>query len=301
MRPTRRDDYDVNGVRRFLGPLVVATMVLVSAVPAFAGSSFQVAAPNGPTVSLEGTPHLWIADEEGVLHWAGDSRALEGRFVNWSDRRVVNLAQLQSYRIGDPWLSAGLFKSGDPIYLVKWESGQERPTLLHIQSIRDLECAGISGANYGNFVLDQTVWEARFGMGSASLSRGTLQSICAPPPTAPSATATRVPLRAREVAVNKGSEVPVPTFENVIEVSGATPGERLTVRLEYEEYTCSANCTPASSTGRGRWGPIDAGPVDATGKLIYRDRHRPYKAYTYTFADTIGRTLSFDFGDDLRR
>ena len=44
---------------------------------------------SGSVVQLEGTPHLWVMSE-GVLHWAGDTRALENRYVNWSDRRLVS-------------------------------------------------------------------------------------------------------------------------------------------------------------------------------------------------------------------
>ena len=40
---------------------------------------------------------------------------------------------------GDPWLSSGLPKIGEPIYLSKWEDSDPAPTLLHIQSIADVE------------------------------------------------------------------------------------------------------------------------------------------------------------------
>ena len=36
----------------------------------------QGAFAHGTVVALQGTPHLWIADEYGVLHWAGDTWAL---------------------------------------------------------------------------------------------------------------------------------------------------------------------------------------------------------------------------------
>ena len=108
------------------------------AAPALAGPP-QQAAPAAAVFALSGTPHLWIADEQGTLHWGGDTRALAGKAINWADRRQVSLAQLQTFRIGDPWLSAGLLKMGDPIYLVKWETSEASPTLLHIQSIRDVE------------------------------------------------------------------------------------------------------------------------------------------------------------------
>jgi hypothetical protein len=98
----------------------------------------------------------------------------------------------------DPWLSAGLIKIGDPIYFVKWESGEARPTLLHIQSIRDVELFGIDATNYGTFVLDQGAWEQRFSLPAASLTRGILAPATGttggpttgttPPPAPPAAT-----------------------------------------------------------------------------------------------------------------
>ena len=289
-------------IRRLLLPLVVAlvsALAVLPALPALAGTDHQSVLPHGTVVSLEGTPHLWIADEEGALHWGGDTRALANRFVNWGDRRLMNLAQLRTFRVGDPWLSAGLLKMGDPIYLVKWEADQERPTLLHIQSIQDVETFGINGSNYGAFVLDQASWEGQFGISAGGLARGTLAAAVAQAPSAPTPTptATPAPLKSREVSVTKNTQIP-PRFETVLEISGATPGHRLTVRLEYEEYVCTPSC---ASSARGRWGPIDAGPVNAQGILVFRDSHGPYREYTYTFADPNGNTVSISLGDDLQR
>ena len=81
---------------------------------------------------------------------------------------------LRALEMGDPWLSAGLLKDGDPIYLVKWETEWPRPRLLHIQSIADVELFGINETNYGNFVLDVAAWEARYGMSVAGLERAEL-------------------------------------------------------------------------------------------------------------------------------
>ena len=88
--------------------------------------------------------------------------------------------------VGDPWLSAGLLKDGDPIYLVKWETEWPLPQLLHIQSIKDVELFGIDGSNYGNFVIDRPAWEARYGIDAAGLQRGVLAS--AVPATTPTPT-----------------------------------------------------------------------------------------------------------------
>lgn len=113
--------------------------------------------------------------------------ALAGRHIAWSNRVEVSLDQLRTLPVGDPWLTAGLLKDGDPIYLVKWETEWELPQLFHIQSIGDVELFGINGSNYGNFVIEKNEWERRFGISAADLQRGVLASAvsAAPQPAAP--------------------------------------------------------------------------------------------------------------------
>ena len=187
--------------------LVVIGVLISTLAPALTVQAQGVFA-HGAVVALQGTPHLWIADEQGVLHWAGDTRALAGRHVRWDNRIEVTLAQLQGLHRGDPWLSAGLLKDGDPIYLVKWETEWPQPQLFHIQSIADVELFVINASNYGNFVLDVATWEQRYGLSVASLPRATLPAATTPP--AP--TATPVP-----------TSVPVPT---PVAVPGATRVDR---------------------------------------------------------------------------
>ena len=169
---------------RFIS-LVVIGILISTLAPALMVQAQGVFA-HGAVVALQGTPHLWIADQQGILHWSGDTRALAGRHVRWDSRIEVTLAQLQGLNRGDPWLSAGLLKDGDPIYLVKWETEWPQPRLFHIQSIADVELFGINGSNYGNFVLDLATWEQRFGISAAGLQRATLPAATAPP--APTAT-----------------------------------------------------------------------------------------------------------------
>jgi hypothetical protein len=171
--------------------LAVLVAVLIALLPGRAGAQSGGAFTyySGSVIVLRGTPHLWIADEQGVLHWAGDTRALASHTVRWDDRHEVPLEQLLLMRRGDPWLSAGLVKLGDPIYFVKWEADQSAPTLLHIQSIADVELFGIHAGNYGALVLDQSAWERRFGLDTRLLSRGVLASAN----LQPTATPTRVP------------------------------------------------------------------------------------------------------------
>ncbi len=156
--------------------LVVAVFLLGGAAPVQAQGAFS----HGTVVALQGTPHLWFADQQGILHWGGDTRALSGKHIAWNNHVEVSLDRLRTLPVGDPWLSAGLLKDGDPIYLVKWESDWPQPRLLHIQSIADVELFGINGSNYGNFVIDRPTWEARYGISAAGLQRGTLATTTVP-------------------------------------------------------------------------------------------------------------------------
>ena len=186
---------------RYLAVVVITTsLALGLLVPT---TQAQGAVTHGTVVALQGTPHLWIADPQGILHWAGDTRALTGRHVNWSDRRTVTLAQLQTYRRGDPWLSAGLVKDGDPIYLAKWESTETAPRLLHIQSIGDVELFGINGSNYGQYVQGAAAWNARYGLQAQQLQRATLPAATGPPPPPPP---TPVPPRPKGAFLISGQQ-----------------------------------------------------------------------------------------------
>jgi hypothetical protein len=153
---------------------------VVAAAPELQGPALA----DGAVVQLAGTAHLWVA-EGGQLHWAGDTRALEGRSVTWSDRHQATLDELRRYPRGDPWLSAGLLKLGDPIYQVKWETGEPAPRLLHIRSIDDVELFGIDSANYGALVLERADWEQRFGLNVDRLTRGVLPSATRQPAPRP--------------------------------------------------------------------------------------------------------------------
>ncbi len=165
-----------SGMLRLL-VLVVAVWLIGGAAPVQGQGSFA----HGAVVALQGTPHLWFADEHGVLHWGGDTRALAGKHIDWNNRVEVSLERLHTLPVGDPWLTAGLLKDGDPIYLVKWESNWEQPQLLHIQSIKDVELFGINGSNYGKFVIERDAWEQRYGISAAGLQRGTLPAATAVP------------------------------------------------------------------------------------------------------------------------
>jgi hypothetical protein len=167
---------------------------VVSAAPAA-----QATFPPGAVVALNGTPHLWIADGQGTLHWGGDTRALQGQVIDWANRISISLDTLKTLQLGDPWLSAGLLQDGTPIYLVKWESNEAVPRLLHIQCIRDVELFGINGTNYGKFVLDRARWEARFQIPVSTLQHGELPSTDPSALGCPIGTSTPPPTPARPV------------------------------------------------------------------------------------------------------
>jgi hypothetical protein len=152
--------------KRVITSTVLALVILLlagslsSLQPARGAPEVQGTFPNGAVVTLQGTPHLFIADAAGVLHWGGDTRALRGKFVDWTIRINVPLATLRTLRVGDPYLTAGLVRDGGPIYLVKWETNETLPRLLHVQCIVDVELFGINEGNYSRFVLERPNWEA---------------------------------------------------------------------------------------------------------------------------------------------
>lgn len=148
----------------------------------------SVAWADGPTpgsvIVLGGTTHIWVAGDDGVFHWAGDTRALAAHNVNWDLRREVTLSQLLDLPRGVPWLSSGLLKIGDPVYLVKWETADQMPTLAQVRSIRDIELFGIDASNWGTLVYEAPLWERRFGLSTSRLSRSVLEPAVAAPPIA---------------------------------------------------------------------------------------------------------------------
>ena len=163
----------MKSMRPWFSTVVAVAFIGSMLAPALTVQARSTFAP-GTVVALQGTPHLWFADDQGILHWGGDTRALAGRNINWNNRVEVSLEQLRTLPGGDPWLSTGLLKDGDPIYFPKWETEWAAPRLFHIQSIRDVELFGINSSNYGTLVLERPVWESRSGFSAADLQRSTL-------------------------------------------------------------------------------------------------------------------------------
>ena len=169
------------GVLSLIVGLLALLGVSLAPVPVvWADAAQQPILTAGAVVSLQGTPHLWIADDEETLHWVGDTRALAERQVNWEQRTEVTLSELQDLRRGDPWLSSGLLKDGALLYLVHWPSDDAVPRLLHIQSVADLELFGVSWRNYGALVYEPAAWEREFGLKVSSLNRAALPLVTGP-------------------------------------------------------------------------------------------------------------------------
>src|SRR5215213_5047301 len=63
----------------------------------------------GEVISLLGNRNeLWIADDQGSLHFAGDTRALTGKAVDWSYRLLITPEAVRQLPRGEPWLSTAL-------------------------------------------------------------------------------------------------------------------------------------------------------------------------------------------------
>ena len=294
--------------RTFIGLATLAALLaLVLAPPPRRSFAAAPVLTTGAVVALRGTPHLFVVDSNGAVHWSGDTRALQDRYVDWSTRNEVSQDELKSLLRADPWLSAGLLKNGDPIYLVKWETSANAPTLLHIQSIADVEIFGINGANYGSFVIDRPAWEQRFGFTFDSLQKGELAAAVATatPTAAPTAAATQTAATAtpsglvatlKEVTVSGDKPVNY-RVTTKIEVSGLQPRDRVMVSFFGKEYECSPEC---SSTHDIRWGPTDAfGEANGSGVLRIEDTHSLYSESTYTVVDAKGRTATVKLDSDF--
>ncbi len=214
-----------------------------SPTPAAAESAFGY----GAVVGLQGTPHLWIADEAGVLHWGGDTRALRPRFVDWSARVDVSLDTLKTLTRGDPYLTAGLLKDGEPIYLVKWETEEAVPRLLHIQCIADVELFGINTDNYLRFVIDRPDWESRTWEGQRLQVNNLQKSELAGAAVCPNRTGTVTPTPAATVT-------PTPTRPEIHLAPSdvaSCPWQRYALAASDAnlDQTVSAGLPPSVSTG----------------------------------------------------
>src|SRR5919108_333729 len=171
-------------MKRLVALSTLALGTAFAAQPALAAPAAAATSP-GQVIALANTSQLFITDDQGAAHFAGDTRALAGRPINWGARSEVSVAALRGMPRSDPWLTAGLVKVGDAIYLPEWDGAAAVPTLRHVQSPDDLALLGINGANYYRLVLDQAAWEREYGLQGARLP----PPAPAPPPPPPAAAA----------------------------------------------------------------------------------------------------------------
>lgn len=143
-------------------PTPYAPPPTATAVPPGATPTRASALPEGSVFALAGTPHLWIVDEHGVLHWGGDTRALAGRRINWDSRTVAAPAQLAALPIGSPWLSLALVRVDGVVYQPKWETDQAAPQLVGLPPPEDAPRFGLSPGAAETLALDAADWEQRF-------------------------------------------------------------------------------------------------------------------------------------------
>jgi hypothetical protein len=157
--------------RRLAHPLIGLTVALAAAagsVPsAFAAAPGAVVV--GEVLALENTPHLFVRDEAGMLHMASDAQALAGHPVAWGTRKDIPVGELRRYTLGTPWLSMALVRIGTAIYLPQAQPDGGTPVLRLVGSVNDLALIGINAENYGDTVLDQAAWEARYGLRTSDL------------------------------------------------------------------------------------------------------------------------------------
>lgn len=134
--------------------------------------------PGSPAtvVQLTGTPHLWLTDDRGVLHWGGDTRSLAGRSIDWPRRQTMTLAEITALPTNEPLLSNGIVDFEGALYLVKWETEETAPRLLHIRNLADARGFGVTPENLAALMIDPGVLEGRLGRPLSSLERGVLVS-----------------------------------------------------------------------------------------------------------------------------
>lgn len=144
----------------------------------------------GTIVSLHRTPHLWVADQEGVLHWIGDMRGFyssefvklagDGFQADTSGVRELSLGELGAARRGAPWLTATFVQLGDTVYVPQWALGEAAPVLQQVQSPSDLALFGVTPADASALVLSQAAWESRYGLRVDDLLRSELRRASGP-------------------------------------------------------------------------------------------------------------------------
>jgi hypothetical protein len=151
-------------------PLPAATSVARAATvgtPATPNALATGPLTHGTIVIVRDTPHFWVADERGVLHWVSGTRALVGRYARWDAQRIVSAAELERFPRGEPWLLAPVgFVGGDgaELHVVTWHSGVTWPTLLRAPGLDALRPFGITAEHIQRHSTDRRTWERLLGL-----------------------------------------------------------------------------------------------------------------------------------------
>jgi hypothetical protein len=153
--------------------ILFALLAIAIAVPPLWSRPDAQRIGHGEIVLLRGTPHYWVADERGVLHWPGDTRALAGRYVRWDRVRELSAEQLERLPRGEPWLPSPVAfvrasspgqrgaaaGAGGAIYLVRWHTGMRWPALLRLPPLESLAPFGITPDLVSRLSIDDDTWE----------------------------------------------------------------------------------------------------------------------------------------------
>jgi hypothetical protein len=151
---------------------------------------------HGQIVLLSGTPHYWVADERGVLHWPADTRALAGRYVRWDGVREVTQAELLRLPRGEPWLSGpGAFVWGQDrtLYAIRWDTGMRWPVPLRLPPLEQLSLFGLTAAVVDAATQDEDSWERLNGLSleDSAVPFTAIDPVAAPPAGAATAGTAR--------------------------------------------------------------------------------------------------------------
>jgi hypothetical protein len=218
-----------------LAALGAALAGRVGPPPPVAAQGACGALPEGGVLRLAGSPHLFVCGADGLLHWAGDTRALlqhqaAGGALDWDGLRTATRAELLALPRGEPWLSAGLLQAGDVIGLVKWETGAE-PYVLTLPCRAADALFGLTDDALARLVHTPAAWAAEYGRPAPAPSLrddpDAAAAGCAPAP-ATSATPAPSPTPTPQSSGGGGGAGPAPSATAGAAPAGA-PGPAATV------------------------------------------------------------------------
>ena len=127
-----------------------------------------------------GTPHTWLMDDQGVLHWVGDSIALARTLYPAREYTLDEPLDPQTQRSlagpiaihysdvlatprGAPLLSTSFVRGGGgEVYYPRWDALGGDPVMLRVTRPEDLEVLGVEPTRAGGQVVPSQDWEAQY-------------------------------------------------------------------------------------------------------------------------------------------